>query len=192
MVGLLSVSYFLVSLLFSLVLFILWLRIFLRYFQVSTLHPVAQGIYSLTNPILLPIEQAIYPKTKLIPQFDWVALTAVIIVEFLKFTLLSLIIKGGVMPLYYTVIFVIADLIVQPLDLLFYALLLRIVFSWFTINLQLQPIAQLITLITNPIVRIGYLILPNISGFDFSPLLMLVIIKTFTLFINAYIPLSMF
>ncbi|MGQ3889848.1 YggT family protein [Legionella sp. CNM-1927-20] len=189
MAGLIAVSYFLISIFFNLIIFIFWLRILLRYYRVSPLHPMGQVIYRLTDRIVLPVESIIFRNKRHPQRFDAVSFAYIIVIEIVKFILLSLIAYQILLPITYLLLFVVADLIIQLGNLLFYALLLRVIMSWVNPQWQMHPAAMILNLITDPLISIGHKIVPNISGFDFSPFIMMVIIKVITLFISASLPI---
>lgn len=192
MAGLMSVSYFLVALIFSLILFVLWGRIILRYYRVSALHPVTHAIARLTNPLFVPLERLIYLENKKrLPRYDWICLAFIACVEAIKFILLGLLAYKIVLPFGYLLLFIVADMVVQPCNLFFYALLLRVIMSWVNPQGSMHPAANLLNLITNPLVRLGQTIIPNISGFDFGPFVIMIILKVITLFISAMLPLPL-
>lgn len=191
MAGLLSVGYFLATLFFSLVLFVLWIRLFIRYYRVSAIHPVGHLIYNLTDPMLKPFERQIYRGRTHLPRYDWVCLAAIIVIEFIKFTLLGLIAYQIFIPFIYQIVLVLADLIVQPCNLLFYALIIRVVLSWVNPQWQQHPAASILILITDPLLQFGRKVVPDISGFDFSPFIMMIILKVISLFISATVPLHL-
>jgi len=188
--GLLTVGFFLSSLLFSFLLMVLWLRIFLRYERVSILHPVSQLIYRFTDPLIKPIEKVFVKQRKTLPRYDWICLGFIVFVEIIKFILLGLLAYRQLLPLPYILLFVIADLIVEPLNVLFYALLIRVIMSWVRPDWR-NPVADLLNLLTNPLIRIGHRIIPDISGFDFAPYIMMVFLKVSTIFISASMPLPL-
>lgn len=190
MAGFNAVIYFLTGLLFSLILLVLWIRVALRYFRISPLHPVGQMIYKLTNPVLQPFEKILFSPSSPRLRYDIVALVLILMVSLIKFLTLGLLGYGIVLPIGYLLLFSLADLIIQPCNLLFYALLIRVIMSW--VNPQWQnPINDLIRITTNPLIRLGHKIIPDISGFDFSPFLMMIILKIITLFISASMPLPL-
>lgn len=190
MSGLLTVGYFLISLIFSLLLFLLWARFALRFFRISSLHPVSQVINQLTTPLIEPIGRLVYSKMGPLKQYDWLSLILIVAIEFLKFISLSLLLYNAIMPLGYLLLFVLGDLIVQPCNLLFYLILIRVIVSWVNPTVHHAAIDILVT-ITEPLLRLGRRIIPNISGFDFSPLVIMVILKVITLFISASMPLKL-
>lgn len=189
MMGFISAAYFLINLFFTIILFVLWMRLLLRYFRISVLHPVSQVIDTLTNPIVNPINQLIYGNTTP-KQYEWVTLSYIVLVEIIKFICLSLIAYRALMPLPLLGLFVVADLIVQPCNLFFYLIIIRVIMSW--VNPQWNhPVAGIINTLTNPLLRLGRKIIPNISGFDFSPFIIVIGLKIITLFISASMPLPM-
>ncbi|KTD41995.1 YggT family protein [Legionella parisiensis] len=188
MSGLIAVILFIVSLFFSLVIFSLWLRIALRYLRVSALHPVSQLIYRITNPIVNPIQLISKQSYKPGQKYDIPAIITLVLVELLKIICISILVLNGLIPIVFIFVYIIADLIIQPCDMLFYAILIRVVMSF--INPQWQgPIADFLRLLTEPLLKIGRKIVPpDISGFDFSPFIIMILLKIITLFINANLP----
>lgn len=187
MQGFISVGYFLVNLIFTAILFLLWARLAMRYFRISTIHPVSHAINGLTNPLVNPIDNVIYKKP-MARRYDWVCLGLIILVELFKFICIGLVVYQTILPLHFLALFTLADFIIQPCNLLFYMILIRVIMSW--INPQWQhPINDVLKVITNPLLVWGRKIIPDISGFDFSPYLILVILKVITLFISASMPL---
>lgn len=191
MAGLLSVGNFLVTLFFSLILFILWTRMILRYFRVSALHPVSQAISRFTEPAMGFIEKHVYSKSSRRSRYDWVCLGFIVIVEFIKFLLLGWLIYKITLPVALLLLLVVGDLIVQPCNLLFYALLIRVILSWVNPQWSNHPAAGILILVTEPAIRLGRKIIPDISGFDFGPFIIMIILKVITLFISASMPVSL-
>lgn len=184
--GLITVGYFLFTLFFNFVVFVLWARIALRYFRVSALNPISQVIQKLTSPILGPLSNVGANKTRLY-RYDWICFCVLILIELLKFLSIDLLFLASKLPWKLVPLYALADLIVQPCNLLFYAILIRVIMSWVNPKWQ-HPVADLLRLVTEPPLRLGRLIIPDISGFDFSPYLMLIILKVITLFIGSSLP----
>ncbi len=190
MSGFTTVSYFLFSSLFSLVTFVLWVRIGLRYFCVSSLHPTSRAIYKLTDPIIKPFQSVLKITNKQSIRYDWACFSALVITEVLKFILIDLFFVNASSVVVFLLIYTLADLIIQPCNLLFYAVLIRVIMSW--VNPQWQnPLADLLYLITEPLLRLGRRLIPIYSGFDFSPFIVILILKVITLFIEASMPLPL-
>lgn len=190
MSGFLAVGYFLFALFFSLLSFVLWTRMALRYFRVSHLHPVSQGIHALTNPIVMPLAYVFPTNKKRLSRYDWPCFCVLIIVELLKFITLSVLFLGAKLPWSFVPLYTVADLIVQPCNLLFYAIVARVIISWVNPNWY-HPIVDVLSLVTNPPLRFGRRIVPIVGGFDFSPFVVIILLKIITIFINASLPLPL-
>ena len=190
MIGLIAVGYFLFTVFFSLLTFVLWTRIALRYFHVSSLHPVSQAITGLTNPIITPIAHLLSLTKTRSSRYDWPCFLLLIVVEFIKFMLIFPLFFGAMLPWIFVPIYIVADLIVQPCDLLFYAVVIRVIMSWVNPRWQ-HPLADILRLVTEPLFRLGRRIIPDISGFDFSPFLVMILLKVITRFISASLPMQL-
>jgi YggT family protein len=188
MSGLIAVGYFLVSLVFDSLLFTLWARVALRYIRISSLNPFSRLIYTLTNPILAPLHYVLKDQAK--NKYDMPTLIIIIVAELIKISLLSLIALHQLMPISYLILFILADLIIQPCNFLFYALLIRVIMSYSNPNWQ-HPIADFLKILTQPLLILGRKIIPNISGFDFSPFIIMIILEVITLFIRSSLPLQL-
>lgn len=189
MTGLINVGHFLLSLLFSLLAFVLWLRIALVYLRVSALHPVSQAIYTLTDPFVKPLTRFL-PFSRRPNLYDWPAFIVLVIIELLKFVLIGMLFYGILLPLSFLLLYTVADLIIQPCNLLFYAILIRVVMSWINPGWH-HPAAEILYRLTEPLLRLGRLIIPDISGFDFSPFVMMIVLKVIVLFIGGLLPLPL-
>lgn len=190
MPGLVAVGYFLFALFFSLLAFVLWTRIALRYFRVSAVHPVSQAINKLSNPIIMPLNHMFGTSKTRLSRYDWACFCVLVVVELLKFIAIGSLFLGTKLPWSFVPLYTLADLIIEPCNLLFYAIVIRVIMSWINPTWQ-HPVANLLRLITEPLLRLGRRIIPDISGFDFSPFIVMILLKVITLFINASLPLHL-
>jgi YggT family protein len=187
MSGFVAVGYFLISLFFDLIMFTLWARVALRYLRISSINPFSRLIYSLTNPVISPLHSLLRYKDQAKQQYDWPVIILLVLAELLKVSILSLLVFQTSLPVPYLLLYVLADLIIQPCNFLFYALLIRVVMSY--VNPQWNhPFTDFLSALTQPLLIMGRRIIPDISGFDFSPFIMMVILKIITLFIQASLP----
>lgn len=187
MSGFTAVGFFLVSLIFGLVIFSLWVRISLRYLRISPLTQLGQLVSTITNPLVKPFILLFKQQYKPGQKYDWMAFVILILIEFIKILCLSLLAFHTVIPFLFIIMYVLADLIIQPCNLLFYAILIRVIMSYANPRWQ-HPVADYLRLLTEPLLIFGRKIIPDISGFDFSPLLIMIILKIITLFIAASLP----
>ena len=129
MSGLIAVLTYLVGIVFSIIIYSFWMRIFIRYYKISTINPLSQLIYKITNPFVNPIRKAFFTKDHPSKPYDWATLVVVVITESIKIFIISLLVYGGLIPLQYYLMNIAADIIIQPLNLLFYLLLIEVVMS---------------------------------------------------------------
>lgn len=187
MSGFTAVGVFLTALFFNLIIFTLWIRIALRFLRISALSPFSQLIHTITDPIVRPFNLLLRQKYHPGQKYDWMAFCVLILVEVIKIICLSLLHFHAIMPLVFLILYVFADLIIQPCDLLFFAILIRVIMSYANPGWQ-HPIADFLRLLTQPLLILGRKIVPDISGFDFSPFIIMIILKVITLFISASLP----
>ncbi len=190
MSGLIAVGYFLFALFFSLIAFVLWSRIALRYFRVSLLNPISHTVHTLTNPIVMPIAKLFVAPKKRLNRYDWPSFCVLVIVELLKFITIGTLFLGAKLPWSFVPLYALADLIIQPCNLLFYALILRVIVSWVSPRGH-HPAHDILRTVTDPLLHLGRMIVPDISGFDFSPFVVMILLKVITLFISASLPMHL-
>lgn len=178
-----NAAIFLVNTLFDLYLFILGLRIILVWSRVNYFNPVSQFIVKLTGFIITPIRR-ILPN---VLHIELATLLFMFIIEMVKFTLIG-IVSLGTPHIDGLIILSIADMLKTILTIFFYAILLQAVLSW--IRPGPSPLNELLTQMTNRILRPIQRIIPPVGGFDISPipaligfqlLIILVVTPLFTL-----------
>tara|TARA_Y100000588_G_scaffold390484_2_gene496134 strand:- start:155 stop:727 length:573 start_codon:yes stop_codon:yes gene_type:complete len=187
MSGIVSALYFLLNLAFSLVLFVLWARIFLRYFRVSALHPISRLIDTLTTPVVGPVASLIGQNKPRQSLYDLPCFLVVILVELFKYIIIGFLLFNRLLPLEYLLLFVMADLITQPCNLMFYAIIIRVVMSWVN-PMSNHPAQEALYLITEPLLRQGRKIIPTVSGFDLSPIIILAGLTVITILASSISP----
>ncbi|RUR09164.1 YggT family protein [Legionella sp. km772] len=190
MSGLIAVGYFLLSLFFDVILFTLWMRIALRYLRISSLNPFSRLIYTFTNPVIGPLYSLLRYQDLAKQRYDWPVLILIFFIEVLKVILLCLITFQTLFPFVYILLYAVADFIIQPCNLLFFAILARVIMSYVN-PFWNHPMNDFLKALTNPLLVVGRKIVPNISGFDFSPFIMMIILKVITLFIHASLPVRL-
>lgn len=185
--GLMSVGYFLISTLFNLFIFVLWARLFIRYFTISPFLPLSQMIYQFTNPLVAPVQYYILRRSVTKGPYDWACFIVLVIVEWIKFTLYNALFFNHLLPMAYIGLSVLVDLIVQPCNLLFYAIILRVIMSWL-MPLGQNPAFYLLYAITEPLLRLIRRLLPPLMMLDFSPLVAMLLLKVLVMFVVTIPP----
>lgn len=185
MSGIYAVVLFLLWLVFTLVIFSLWLRFAIHFFKISRINPLAELVYKISSPLTAPLQGIIQFKKN--TPYDWYALIVILLVEMLKVFVLTSIAFQKILPLSFLLTFFIADLIIQPCNLLFYLILIEVINSWINTG-DRQAFISAIKIINRPFLNFGRKIIPDTSGFDFSPFVILLILTIITLFIQASLP----
>src|SRR3990167_3097476 len=124
-----SMIYFLIATTFNLISLVLWSRLFIQYFSLNRLHQFSHGIYQLTNPIVKLTHTYVLRGYKLHPRYDLPCLLVLIICELLRFTILNFVFLQNLLPLLYLFLYVIIHMILQPCNILFYAIIIRAILS---------------------------------------------------------------
>ncbi len=189
MSGTAAVGYFLFSITFSFVLFMLWVRFALVFFKISPFFSLSQTIFRLTNPVLLPIHFCLSPLIRTKSRYDWSCLTAIFIIQLVKYTLMGAIFMSTVFPPTFIFLVSFVSMIVDPCSFLFYAILARVILSWVSSSTQ-HPFIELVYAITEPMLYRIRRALPATGGLDFSPLIAIVFLKVITLFLTTTFPLA--
>jgi YggT family protein len=178
-----NAAIFLVNTLFDLYVFILGIRIILVWSRVNYFNPVSQFIVKLTGFIITPIRR-ILPN---VLHIELATLLFMFIIEMVKFALIGFV-SLGTPQIEGLIILAIADMLKTILTIFFYAILLQAVLSW--IRPGPSPLNELLTQMTNRILRPIQRVIPPVGGFDISPipaligfqlLIILVVTPLFTL-----------
>jgi YggT family protein len=129
------------------------------------------------------------PKSPRSP-YDWPCFCVLVLVVLLKFIAIGTLFLGVKLPWSFIPLYTLADLIVEPCNLLFYALIIRVIMSWVNPKWH-HPLVEILRITTDPLLRKARAIMPATTGFDFSPYLVLILLKIITLYISASLPLHL-
>ena len=144
----------------------------------------------MTAPIVLPIQRILLKKNGSRSRIDWACFIALVLLGLLKWSIMSALFFHQALSVVGIVLSTFLDLIIEPCNLLFYALIIRMVMSWLNPAWR-DSFASLIVSITEPMLRPLRGILPNTGLFDFSPLVALIVIKALTLFVSGFLPIPL-
>lgn len=164
----------LINLVFSLYIFIVMLRFLLQLARANFFNPLSQAIVRLTNPPLKPLR-------RIIPGLWGIDLASVVLMLALKILELGLLVlvtgyKAGIGVL---VIVALAELVRLAIYIFMGAIIIRIVLSWVNpASLHpANPAGSLVTSLSEPLMGPARRLLPPISGFDFSPILVIFLLS---------------
>lgn len=172
------VGSFLIETLFSLYVFILLIRLLLQWRRADFYQPICQFVIRATQPVIKPF-QKILPDIKGI---DLAVVFVAYVVECIQFTFIFSLVTGTFIG--YAQLFVMGamGLIHQLLNLLFFLILVRAILSW--VKAQPSAVAEVIYLITEPILRPARRLIPAFSGIDLSPILVLIVIRALAMLVS--------
>lgn len=178
---------FLVRTLFDLYIVILLLRLIFQWFGINFFNPISQFIHKATTPLVAPLQRVI-PS---LYGIDLAIVTLVLLVQLVKFILLSLISYGGVVNVLALLIWSIADSLNAVINIFFYAIIISIILSWVNPGLR-SPVVDILYRITEPLMRPARRLIPPMGGFDLSPILVLLGLKLITILIVSPMMKSVF
>lgn len=173
---------FLVGMVFNLYAMLLAVRFIMQLFRADYYNPLAQFVVKVTDPVLRPVRK-IVPSIK---TYDTSSLLLAFVVLLLKLVLLKLL-QTDILPiagkpvhsysLSYGALFMVA--IVDVIHLLFnvfiFAMFIQAILSWFP-NPQTDSIRNLLSGLTEPILRPIRKRVPPIGGLDLSVLIGIVVL----------------
>lgn len=154
----------LVDMLFGLVALVFVLRVLLQWVGAQFHNPICQGIYRLTNPILMPLRRVLKPWRRI----DTAGVLVVYLILAVKAALLLALWR---LPVALDAVFVLAlaETLGLLLTLWFWLILIRVILSW--VGGGGNPAVPLVMQLTEPLLRPVRRLLPALGGFDLSPLL---------------------
>lgn len=155
----------LVELIFGLAVTLFVLRVLLQLVGASFYNPVSQFIYKASNPVTTPLRKLLRP----IGRFDLAAALVAWVLECVKVVLLFLLV--GIAPAFLGVLVLgFAELLGFVLTLYFWLILIGVVLSFVGGGAASHPLVPLIAQLTAPVLRPFRRMLPDMGGFDLSPL----------------------
>jgi len=159
---------FLVETLIGLVLTVLLLRILLEAVRADWYNPVCQALIKITDPLVKPV-------TKLIPRAGKVNLAAIIVLYVLQVLgLLILYVLVGQAPDPLVLALLGLMRLVRLLLVVYMVLIIAtVIVSWVGQNVR-HPIIPLLFQLTDPVLAPIRRVLPDLGGFDLSPLVALI------------------
>jgi len=161
------------ALILEVVLGLYILSVLLRFlFQLSRAdfyNPISQFLVALTNPLLKPLR-------RIIPGFFGIDLASLILLfalQLLEVYALSWLngLAPDVLPL---VLATVVSLVRLTLNVYFYAVLLRVILSWFMpYGMRQNSAGDLLVSLTEPLMRPARRLIPSVGGLDLSPIIVL-------------------
>lgn len=167
-----NASSFLIQTLFDLYLFALLLRFILQYLRVDYYNPFTQFILKATNPVVVPLRRFIPGLWGI----DFATLIAILVITFIKITLITLV---SIHKLPFPVgllVWSMGDITLLTIKLFFYAILANVILSWVAPSAY-SPVTIIINRLVEPLMRPARRFIPQIAGFDISPIPVMIVLQ---------------
>jgi YggT family protein len=181
---LMKITIFLLTVIFSILTFLLILRFLMQWTRTSFQNPLGQMAIALTDFMVKPTRKLIKP----VRQWDMSTVLLALLAQIILYASLSIL--SGLIPepaawLWLAVIGVLRQIV----DVFFYAILLMAILSW--VN-PYSPIYGVLNQLSSPILDPLRRVLPSIQGFDFSALIALILLQMINHIILPEPPIGLF
>lgn len=170
---------FLIQTLFGLYLVAVMLRFLLQMTRADFYNPVSQFLVKVTNPPLIPMR-------RLIPGLigiDMAAVVLLIIIQAVELVLVGLV-QGYSLGIAGLLVLTVAELINLLLNIYFFTILIQVILSWVNPG-GYNPAISLLYSLNEPILSRARRMIPPISGFDLSPIVVFIGIKLIQILLVA-------
>jgi YggT family protein len=170
---------FIITALAHLYLLVLLLRLLLPWMGADFRNPLAQAILRLTSPLVVPVRRVVPPFGKL----DTATIIVAFAIQYLTILLIAVIMKWplGIIPIAVTAA---VNLVILTLRLFAYAIIVRVLLSWFAATTY-NPATAIIDSLTEPVLRPFRQLLPPMGGLDLSPLFAMLALFALSILISG-------
>lgn len=159
---------------------VLLARAWLQAVKLHPFNPISQVVYQITNWLVTPLRRVVPTSTGI----DWASLLGALLVAIVYLILLWLVSTASILPakLIPGVLgAAIATLARWALNLVIWLTLIQAVLSWLNPMATVMPVLRTMTApLLEPIRRI----MPNLGGFDLSPLVLLILAQIAMMVLN--------
>ena len=166
-------STLIIEVVFGLYILAVLLRFLFQLVRADFYNPISQFLVALTNPLLKPMR-------RIIPGVYGIDVASLVLLVALKglevFLIFSL--GGYALGPLPVVIAAVVDLLRLTINIYFYAILLRVILSWFMpYGMHHNPAGGLLVSLTEPLMRPVRRLIPPVGGLDLSPIAVLVVLQ---------------
>jgi YggT family protein len=170
---------FLIQTLFGLYLVAVMLRFLLQMTRADFYNPVSQFLVKITNPPLIPMRRIIPGLIGI----DMAAIVLLVIIQAVELVLVGLV-QGYSLGIAGLLVLTVAELINLLLNIYFFTILIQVILSWVNPG-GYNPAIALLYSLNEPILSRARRLIPPISGFDLSPIVVFIGIKLIQIILVA-------
>ena len=159
-----------VQVVFGLYILAVLLRFLFQLSRADFYNPISQFLVALTNPLLIPLRRIIPGLMGI----DLASLVLLLALQLLEVYVLSWL-NNLAVTLLPLVVASLVSLVRLTINVYFYAILLRVILSWFMpYGMRQNPAGDLLVSLTEPLMRPARRLIPAVGGLDLSPIVVLV------------------
>ena len=170
---------FLIHTLFGLLILVFMLRLLMQLVRADFHNPVSQFIVKVTNPVLRPLRRFIPGMLGI----DMASVVVLLVLQAVELLLTGLVLGVSIPPV-SLVALSIAELLDLTLKVFLFSLIIQVILSWVNPHGH-NPVSTILYSLNEPFLRPARRLIPPISGFDLSPLLVIVFLQLCSMLIIA-------
>ncbi|MGD8592029.1 MAG: YggT family protein [Gammaproteobacteria bacterium] len=159
---------FLIQTLFGLYLVAVMLRFLLQMTRADFYNPVSQFLVKVTNPPLIPLRRVIPGLIGI----DMAAVVLLLVIQAVELVLVGMV-QGFSLGIPGLLVLTVAELLNVLLNIYFFTILIQVILSWVNPG-GYNPAIALLYSLNEPILSRARRIIPPISGFDLSPIVVFI------------------
>ena len=159
---------FLIQTLFGLYLVAVMLRFLLQMTRADFYNPVSQFLVKVTNPPLIPLRRVIPGLIGI----DMAAVVLLLVIQAVELVLVGME-QGFSLGIPGLLVLTVAELLNVLLNIYFFTILIQVILSWVNPG-GYNPAIALLYSLNEPILSRARRIIPPISGFDLSPIVVFI------------------
>lgn len=176
---------FLLEIAFTVGLYFLWFRIAARYVGISPEQPIAKFVIRWTDYLIQPLTPILGKWSR--NRVEVSAIIVVFLLHLVRFYLFAWLIDEIWLKFYIALIVTVGDCFIYPLQLLFYAFVLRVVMGWVSVS-ENNPTQEVVKALTAPIMAYSRNWVLPIDGMDFLPYIWVLLLKCLAFIIAISMP----
>jgi len=165
---------FLIDAFIGIYILLIMLRVLLYYFGAGIRDAISHFIWQVTDPVLKPLYNFI-PGWR---RVDFAAILLMLVLEIIKWIIL-LLLTGSPLNVIGILLQAITGLLSLMLNIFFFAILIRVIFSWIEVILERpmydNPLHRLLYVLTEPLLAPVRRMLPD-TPIDISPLIVSILL----------------
>ncbi len=176
--------FFVVKTLLDLYILAYVLRLVLQWARADFYNPFSQFIVRVTNPLVIPGRRLLPAAGRL----DTATLVAILLLEIVATYLLTWMVMSGapgvMLPHPLTmIVYAFLRTVVAILNLMFFAILIRVILSWVSPGVH-SPVTAVLWSVTEPVMAPVRRLIPPIGGLDLSPIFVLIALQALRMLVK--------